>query len=76
MVTRHEYTMAVKTLDKHFENKVNAPYERYVFRKIMQSDKETIEQFIIKLRQQAMFCDFANVDEEIRDQSHREMPIS
>ena len=62
------YTVAVKTLDKHFENKVNAPYERYVFRKIMQTDKETVEQFIIKLRQQAMFCDFANVDEEIRDQ--------
>lgn len=62
------YTVAVKTLNKHFENKVNVPYERYVFRKIAQSDKETVEQFITKLRQQAVYCDFANQDEQIRDQ--------
>lgn len=62
------YTVAVKTLNKHFENKVNVPYERYVFRKITQSDKETVEQFITKLRQQAVYCDFANQDEQIRDQ--------
>jgi hypothetical protein len=43
-------------------------YERYMFRQITQTYKETVEQFIIKLRQQAMFCDFANLDKQIRDQ--------
>ncbi|XP_062578034.1 uncharacterized protein K02A2.6-like [Saccostrea cucullata] len=62
------YTLAVKTLDKHFENKVNVPYERYVFRKILQTESETVEQFITKLRQQAVYCDFTNQDEQIRDQ--------
>jgi hypothetical protein len=62
------YTVAVKTLDKHFLKKVNVLYQRYVFRKITQTNIETVEQFITKLRKQAMFCDFANVDEQIRDQ--------
>ncbi|XP_062578525.1 uncharacterized protein LOC134240455 [Saccostrea cucullata] len=59
---------SVKTLDKHFENKVNVPYERYVFRKILQTESETVVQFITKLRQQAVYCDFTNQDEQIRDQ--------
>ena len=61
------YTLAVKTLNKHFENKVNVPYVRHLLRKIVQRDKEIVDQFITRLRQQAVYCDFIKQDENIWD---------
>ncbi|XP_060076193.1 uncharacterized protein K02A2.6-like [Ylistrum balloti] len=62
-----EYAVAVATLSKHFETKINVPYERYVFRSMCQED-ESIEQFITRLRRQAVLCEFGNIEEQIRDQ--------
>ena len=59
------YTLAVKTLNKHFENKVNVPYVRHLLGKIDQRDNEIVHQFIIRLRQQAVYCDFIKQDELI-----------
>ena len=33
-----------------------------------QQANKTVDQYIIRLRQKAQFCDFANIDENIRDQ--------
>ena len=40
------YEKATKTLSKHFQPKINVPYERYCFRSMAQEDGESIEQFI------------------------------
>ena len=55
-------------LDNYFTPKVNVPFERHVFRQMQQIEGETIDQFVCRLRQKAISCDFANVDEAIRDQ--------
>ncbi|XP_038053951.1 organic cation transporter 1-like [Patiria miniata] len=62
------YEKSKKTLSKHFQPKINVPYERYCFRSMAQEDGESIEQFIVRLRQRAVRCNFQNADEEIRDQ--------
>lgn len=62
------YERATKTLNSHFQTKVNVPYERYCFRQLSQDNDESVEEFITRLRQQAALCEFANVDEQIRDQ--------
>lgn len=62
------YQKAVKTLDKHFIGKVNIPYERYSFRAMRQEENETVDQYIVRLRQKGVLCSFTDLDEQIRDQ--------
>ncbi|CAG2188483.1 unnamed protein product [Mytilus edulis] len=65
------YEKAVSALDAYFTPLSNAPYERSIFRSMIQSSSETIEQYITRLRQRADTCDFGNqnaIDERIRDQ--------
>ncbi|CAG2215581.1 unnamed protein product [Mytilus edulis] len=64
------YEKAVSALDAYFTPLSNAPYERSIFRSMIQSSSETIEQYITRLRQRADTCDFGNqnaIDERIRD---------
>ena len=64
-----EYDIALKMLDEHFSPKANVPYERHVFRQMRQEDGETIDQFVVKLKNQADNCSFEDdVTEQIRDQ--------
>ena len=63
-----EYDITKKTLNRHFESKINVPYERYCFRQLSQELNESMEEFVVRLRQQAAVCEFINVDEQIRDQ--------
>ena len=62
------YTVFVTQLNNQFLPKVNKTYERSVFRAMSKSESETVDQFITRLRQKAIYCDFANTDEMIRDQ--------
>ena len=62
------YDQAKKTLEKYFNPQSNVPYERLLFRNMAQNESETIEQYITRLRQKAVTCNFDKVDEEIRDQ--------
>ena len=61
------YDKATEVLTTHFRGKVSIPYERYCFRGMTQMDK-SVEQYVIRLKQQAKLCDFVNEDEQIRDQ--------
>ncbi|XP_054757939.2 uncharacterized protein K02A2.6-like [Lytechinus pictus] len=63
-----EYEQTKKTLDNHFKRQVNVPYERYCFRQLKQDANETVDEFVVRLRQQAMLCEFHDSDEQIRDQ--------
>ena len=58
------YDLAVAALDGHFQPQNNAALERAT----VQLPSETVNQYITRLRQKAVYCDFHNVDENIRDQ--------
>ena len=58
----------VAVLDNYFTPKVNVSFEGHVFRQMQQMEGETINQFVCRLRQKAISCEFPSVDEAIRDQ--------
>ena len=68
----NNYLKAKDALDKHFNPQANVPYERLCFRDMSQLPSETVEQFVMRLRQKAQSCEFgddaAAVDEQICDQ--------
>ena len=62
------YDLAVAALDGYFQPQNNAAFERSQFRAMVQLPSETVDQYITRLRQKAVYCDFHNVDVNIRDQ--------
>lgn len=62
------FEQALEILDNHFIPTANVPFERHQFRQLYQQSGETINQFVCRLRQKALSCDFASADEQIRDQ--------
>ena len=59
----------VKVLDDYFVPKANVPFERHLFRKIVQESGETVDQFVCRLRHRAINCEFGeNENDYIRDQ--------
>ena len=62
----NDYDKAIEALDTYFNPAVNVPYERHMFR---QEESETIDQFVKRLKQKALSCDYGeSSDEFIRDQ--------
>ena len=55
-------------LDAYFKPKANVAFERSQFRSIAQQSNESMDQYITRLRQKAVYCNFTNVEENIRDQ--------
>ena len=53
--------------DNNFD-KSFLPFERHGLRQMAQLQGETIDQFMCRLRQKAVTCEFDTVDEDIRDQ--------
>ena len=62
------YDETVTILNGYFTPKQNVPFERHLFRQIVQTSEETMDQFVCRLRTRASTCEFVNVDEAIRDQ--------
>ena len=62
------FTACLAALYNYFTPKVNVPFERHLFRQMQQQEGETIDQFVCRLQQRALSCEFANQDETIRDQ--------
>ena len=61
-----EYSLA---LNNYFLLQTNRPYERHCFRQLHKGDKENVDQFGTRLRQQADLCNFAEQkDDHITDQ--------
>ena len=67
--TQESYRDAVRLFDGHFKPKSNISYEIYTFRRIKQNADETISKFFIRVKQQAVKCDFGeNLDNETKQQ--------
>lgn len=55
------YKEAIKLLDAHCAPFSNIPYDRYVFRQMKQSEDESVEKFVGRLREQGRLCDYGAV---------------
>ena len=62
------YKDVIALLDEYFVPKVNVSFERHVFRQMEQQNGEKVDQFVCRLRQKAITCEFTDVDETIRGQ--------
>lgn len=63
------YKATLRTLDAYFTQQVNVPYERHIFRQMKQEEHETVDQFVVRLSNQAANCEFrVTKNEQIRDQ--------
>lgn len=52
------FTNTMKALDDYFVRKSTVPFERHLFRQIVQASDETVDQFVCRLQQRAASCDF------------------
>ena len=59
---------SIKVLDEHFVLTANIRFKRHMFRQLEQQVDEMVDQFVCRLRQKSLSCDFEKVDEAIRDQ--------
>jgi len=69
--TDNVYKQAMRNLDAYFAPKGNVPYERHIFRSLKQDTAETVDQYVSRLKKQALNCQFGAEDvrnEMIRDQ--------
>jgi len=62
------YDVTVRLLNNQFTPQVNNAFGRLQFRAMAQMPNEAVHQYITRLRQKAVICNFDNDDENIRDQ--------
>ena len=62
------YTSAKARLDSYFEPSVNHTFEVYNFRSLKQLEGETIDKYVVRLKEAAARCGFADRDLEIKHQ--------
>ena len=68
--TGTNYKTAVDKLNQYFAPRKNTSYNGHIFRQEKQKEGETISQFVTRLQQLAIFCDFPaeSIDSFIQDQ--------
>ena len=64
----NKYERLISLLTAHFKPQINVTYERHVFRQMKQKEEENIDQFVVRLSEKAQYCEFADKNEQIRDQ--------
>ncbi|XP_038221597.1 uncharacterized protein K02A2.6-like [Zerene cesonia] len=62
------FEVSIKKLDEYFAPKQNKRYERHLFRQMKQEENEKFEKYLVRLRQQALKCQFTDVDDCLIDQ--------
>ena len=65
---QNNFDNCLTILDNYFTPKVNKLFERLEFRQLAHLQGETTDQFVCRLRQKAVLCEFDKVDEAIQDQ--------
>ena len=66
--TGDTFDTALTILDNYFSIQNNVPYEWSTFHQMHQEQGEKIEQFVTHLRKLSLFCEYTDLDEQIRDQ--------
>ena len=62
------YQVLCDSLTKHFQPRKNIDFERYRFRLARQEPNESMMSFYTRLRKLAKYCEFSNLDLEIKGQ--------
>ena len=62
------YDKAKAELTKYFQPKKNVEYEIFTFRQAKQNSAETLDMYATRLRQLARYCEFPDIDREIKSQ--------
>ena len=65
------YAVCIRKLDHHFRSDENIPFERHVFRQLAPTDGESVDKFVVRLRQQARFCYFGGALDDNLTARHR-----
>ena len=60
------YDTAMRKLDEYFLPKRNVIYEIFQFRQAVQQPGESVDQYATRLRKLAEYCEFADINAEIR----------
>lgn len=61
------FTILVTKLDDYFSPKRNSTFERHLYRNLAPSDGESVNKFILRLRQQVAKCSFGSTKTEIEE---------
>ena len=64
----NEFQAALRTFDAYFTPQVNIPYEHHTFRQMKQEENETADQFVVRLSNPTVNCEFGDSNERTRDQ--------
>ena len=64
--TGEDYPTAMTKLDEYFAPKKNIDYENFQFRQAVQLKDETVDQFATQLRKLAAYCEFTELDRELK----------
>ncbi|KAJ8913331.1 hypothetical protein NQ315_013302, partial [Exocentrus adspersus] len=62
------FDIALQKLDEYFLPKISKIYERHLFRLMEQEENEKFDKFVVRLRDQAEKCKFADTEGNIIDQ--------
>ncbi len=63
-----DFKLALEKFDEYFTPKQNTAYSVYLFRQSSQENEESLDQFCTRLRQKAKYCNFTDLDSEIKQQ--------
>ena len=64
-----DYQKAEDALTAHFITQINIPYERHLFREMVQEENRMVHQYAVRLRRKAQQCDYGDqMEAQIRDQ--------
>ena len=63
-----DYPAAKRRLDEYFEPARNETFEVYNFRSLVQFEDETIDKYVVRLREAASRCSFTDAEKEIKHQ--------
>ena len=62
------FQQVLQLFENHFKPQLNISYESYLFHKMHQRNEETLHQYYIRLKEQAVKCNFHSVDRAIKQQ--------
>uniref|UniRef100_A0A336LNK9 CSON014954 protein n=1 Tax=Culicoides sonorensis TaxID=179676 RepID=A0A336LNK9_CULSO len=68
LIKNKDFDQAIRRLDDYFETRVNPAYFMLRFKEMKQLPEESPKQFVLKLKDMAVKCEFVDVKEQVRNQ--------
>lgn len=62
------YEKLIRKLDAAFLPTQNSTFARYQFKQLFQKEEETVNDYLVRLREVSKYCNFADEEDQLRDQ--------